>query len=105
MFATGCSGFGRLGLPVNSAWSARPVRRGYSRVKTREDADVDWALHLGRRAALWAMQAMFPGMRQRRWGRVINRCSLDGINPYSFSLDYNVAQAALRTLTRTAARE
>ena len=96
---------GRVDVLVNNAWGPRPGRRGYSRVETQEDADVDWALRIGTRAALWAMQAVFPGMRERRWGRVINMCSLNGVNAHPFSVDYNMAKEALRTLTRTAARE
>lgn len=97
--------FGRVDILVNNAWGSRPGRRGYSRVETQDDADVDWALRIGTRAALWAMQAVFPGMRERRWGRVINMCSLNGVNAHPFSVDYNMAKEALRTLTRTAARE
>jgi NAD(P)-dependent dehydrogenase (short-subunit alcohol dehydrogenase family) len=51
------------------------------------------------------MQAVFPGMRERHWGRVINLCSLNGVNAHPYSVDYNMAKEALRTLTRTAARE
>jgi NAD(P)-dependent dehydrogenase (short-subunit alcohol dehydrogenase family) len=53
----------------------------------------------------WAMQAVFPGMKERGWGRVINMCSLNGVNAHPYSADYNMAKEALRTLTRTAARE
>jgi NAD(P)-dependent dehydrogenase (short-subunit alcohol dehydrogenase family) len=97
--------FGRVDVLVNNAWGARPGRRGYSRVETLDDLDIEWALRLGSRAALWAMQAVFPGMRERHWGRVINMCSLNGVNAHPFSVDYNMAKEALRTLTRTAARE
>lgn len=97
--------FGRVDVLVNNAWGSRPGRRGYSRVETLDDLDIEWALRLGSRAALWAMQAVFPGMRERRWGRVINMCSLNGVNAHPFSVDYNMAKEALRTLTRTAARE
>ncbi len=97
--------FGRVDILVNNAWGPRPGRRGHSRLETQDDADVDWALRIGTRTALWAMQAVFPGMRERRWGRVINMCSLNGVNAHPFSVDYNMAKEALRTLTRTAARE
>ncbi len=97
--------FGRVDILVNNAWGRRSDKHGYSRVETLDDADVEWALRIGTRAALWAMQAVFPGMRERRWGRVINMCSLNGVNAHPFSVDYNMAKEALRTLTRTAARE
>lgn len=96
---------GQVDILVNNAWGQRPGRRGFSRVETQEDVDVDWAMNMAPKAALWAMQAAFPGMRERGWGRVINMCSLNGVNAHPFSVDYNMAKEALRTLTRTAARE
>jgi NAD(P)-dependent dehydrogenase (short-subunit alcohol dehydrogenase family) len=53
----------------------------------------------------WAMRAALPHMRSRGWGRVINVCSLNGVNAHMGTLDYNAAKEALRALTRTAARE
>lgn len=97
--------FERVDVLVNNAWGRRPGQRGVSRVETVSELDADWALRIGTHAALWAMQAVFPGMRERGWGRVINMCSLNGMNAHPFSVDYNMAKEALRTLTRTAARE
>ena len=51
------------------------------------------------------MQAAFPHMRDAGYGRVINLCTLNGVNALMGTLDYNAAKEALRTLTRTAARE
>ena len=51
------------------------------------------------------MQATYPHMKKRGWGRVINMCSLNGVNAHVGTLEYNAAKEALRTLTRTAARE
>lgn len=97
--------FGQVDILVNNAWGQRPGRRGFSRVETQDEADVDWAMNMAPKAALWAMQAVFPGMRERHWGRVVNMCSLNGVNAHPYSLDYNMAKEALRTLTRSAARE
>ena len=44
-------------------------------------------------------------MKERGWGRVVNMCSLNGVNAHMGTLEYNAAKEALRTLTRTAARE
>ena len=44
-------------------------------------------------------------MKERGWGRVVNLCSLNGVNAHMGSLEYNGAKEALRALTRTAARE
>lgn len=96
---------GGIDILVNNAWGLRPGGRGFSPVETQSDEDVDWAMRMAPRSALWAMQAVFPAMRARAWGRIINMCSLNGVNAHPFSVDYNMAKEALRTLTRTAARE
>ena len=55
--------------------------------------------------ALWSMQAAFPHMRARGRGRMINMCTLNGVNAHPYSADYNSSKEALRALSRTAARE
>ena len=98
--------FGRVDILVNNAWGRRPNSpSGFTSVDTLTDLDADWAWRIGTQSALWAMQATFPGMKERSWGRVINMCSLNGVNAHPYSVDYNMAKEALRTLTRTAARE
>lgn len=72
------------------------------------DVPVDrvWrAMDAGFGAALTAMRAVYPGMARRQWGRIINLCSLNGVNAHAGAVDYNCAKEALRTLTRTAAVE
>jgi NAD(P)-dependent dehydrogenase (short-subunit alcohol dehydrogenase family) len=44
-------------------------------------------------------------MRDAGGGSIINICSLNGVNAHPFTPEYNVGKEALRTLTRTAARE
>jgi NAD(P)-dependent dehydrogenase (short-subunit alcohol dehydrogenase family) len=56
-------------------------------------------------AARWAMNAAFGAMKTMRFGRIINLCSLNGVNAHPQTADYNVAKEALRCLTRSAARE
>jgi NAD(P)-dependent dehydrogenase (short-subunit alcohol dehydrogenase family) len=51
------------------------------------------------------MRVAYGHMKERGWGRVINMCSLNGVNAHMGSLEYNAAKEALRALTRTAARE
>jgi len=51
------------------------------------------------------MRAAFPHMKEKGWGRIVNMCSLNGVNAHMGSLEYNTAKEALRALTRTAARE
>ena len=56
-------------------------------------------------APFWAMQKVFPSMKDNNWGRIINMCSLNGINAHRYTVGYNSSKEALRTLTRTAAAE
>lgn len=95
------STYGSIDVLVNNAWGAGSI----SRVEDKTDDMVDSALAVGFKGPLWAMQAAFPHMKERGWGRVVNMCSLNGVNAHIGSLEYNATKEALRTLTRTAARE
>lgn len=93
--------WGSVDVLVNNAWGAGNI----GRVENKTDEMIDTALDVGFRGPLWAMQAAFPHMVQRGWGRVVNMCSLNGVNAHMGTLEYNATKEALRTLTRTAARE
>lgn len=93
--------WGRLDILVNNAWGGG----GIGRVEHKTDEAIEHGLAVGFRGPLWAMQAAFPHMRDQRYGRIINLCSLNGVNAHVGTLEYNTAKEALRTATRTAARE
>lgn len=99
--ATAVDTYGSVDILVNNAWAGA----AFSRVEHKTDAEIDLAFAIGFRGPLWAMQAALPHMKERGWGRVINMCSLNGVNAHIGTLTYNAAKEALRTLTRTAARE
>lgn len=101
MVQTTLEAYGAADILVNNAWGAATV----CRVEDKTDAMIDEALSVGFRGPLWAMQAVFGPMKERGWGRVVNMCSLNGVNAHIGTLEYNAAKEALRTLTRTAARE
>ncbi len=99
--STAVSEFGALDILVNNAWGGGAI----GRVEKKTDEQVAAGVAVGYYGPFWAMRAAFPHMKERGWGRVVNMCSLNGVNAHMGSLEYNAAKEALRALTRTAARE
>jgi NAD(P)-dependent dehydrogenase (short-subunit alcohol dehydrogenase family) len=101
MVDTAVERFGRLDILVNNAWGGTKL----GRLEFKKDETMAHGLAMAFWAAHWSMQAAFPHMQAQGWGRIINICSLNGVNAHMYSAEYNVSKEALRTLTRTAARE
>lgn len=93
--------FGALHILVNNAYLGNKP----AALEDKSVADFERALRGSFYAPLAAMQRAFPHMRRQQWGRIINLCSLNGVNAHQHSADYNVSKEALRCLTRSAARE
>lgn len=101
MVGAAVSNFGRVDVLINNAWGGIP----YARVEKTPEESVRAGFDMGVMAAFWAMQSAFPELKKHGTGRVINIASLNGVNAHMYSVAYNMAKEALRTLTRTAARE
>jgi NAD(P)-dependent dehydrogenase (short-subunit alcohol dehydrogenase family) len=101
MIATAIDAWGTVDILVNNAWGGGKI----SRVELKTDELIEHGLAVGFRGPLWAMQAAFPIMKEHGYGRVINLCSLNGVNAHMGTVEYNSAKEALRAATRTAARE
>lgn len=101
LIATTLEQFGALHVLINNA--VPPSAMGPIEEKTDEafQRQLDGSFS----AARWAMNAAFENMKAAGFGRIINLCSLNGVNAHPQTADYNVAKEALRALTRTAARE
>lgn len=93
--------WGGVDILVNNAWGGGRL----SRVEHKTDELFDHGFHVGFYGPVWAMQAAFGPMRDHGWGRIVNLCSLNGVNAHVGTAEYNSAKEALRALTRTAARE
>jgi NAD(P)-dependent dehydrogenase (short-subunit alcohol dehydrogenase family) len=101
MVRTAAEAWGTVDILVNNAWGGA----SFASVEDKTDEQLAHGFGLAFYGPFWAMQAAFPLMKANGWGRVINMCSTAGVNAFVGTLEYNCAKEALRTLTRTAARE
>jgi len=87
---------GPIDILVNNAGMAAP--RGLDDI-TEEDFDRAIAVNL--KSAFLCTQAVLPGMRVRRWGRIVNISSIGArIGSGSVSIAYAASKAGLEGLTR-----
>lgn len=93
--------FGGVDILVNNAWAGGKI----GRLENKTDEQMQYGLTMGLWSGLWSMKAVFPYMKAQRWGRIINICTLNGINAHMGIVEYNVGKEALRAYSRTAARE
>ena len=93
--------FGALHILINNAYLGNPQ----GPLDSKPVEHFARALQGSFYAPLAAMQRAFPHMKAQGFGRIINMCSLNGVNAHMYSADYNVSKEALRCLTRSAARE
>lgn len=94
--------FGKLDILVNNAY---PTGTPPKRLEQRDYDGFHAALTAGFESVWWTMKAAYPVMKAQQYGRVINLCSLNGVNAHPYTADYNSAKEAVRALSRTAARE
>lgn len=92
---------GGIDILVNNATPTGSL----SRFEYMDNAAMEQHLRVNYYGCLWTMQAAFPYMKAKGWGRIINMASLNGVNAHKYSVMYNGSKEALRTLTRTAAVE
>jgi len=86
---------GPIDILVNNAGVA--VRRG---LEDLTEADFDRAIAVNLKSAFLCTQALFPGMRARRWGRIINISSGAARGAGAIGAHYNASKAGMEGLTR-----
>ncbi|MGF6505179.1 SDR family NAD(P)-dependent oxidoreductase [Paraburkholderia sp. 32] len=88
----------RLGLIdvlVNNAGTATIVD-----IDDLVEAEFDRTLAVNLKSAFLCTQAVLPGMRARRWGRIVNVSSAAARGPGLVGVHYNASKAGLEGLTR-----
>ncbi len=89
---------GRVDCLVNNVGVA--VQRSLDEV-TDADWDAMWQLNV--MSYVRAIRAVVPGMRERRFGRIVNVASTAGKRPSAGMPDYSVTKAAVLSLSRLVA--
>ena len=67
---------------------------------TSAEADFDRTLAVNLKSAFLCTEAVVPGMRARRWGRVVNISSVAARGAGVVGVAYNASKAGLEGLTR-----
>jgi 3-oxoacyl-[acyl-carrier protein] reductase len=87
---------GPIDILVNNAGMA--AARGLEDIT---EEDFDHALAVNLKSAFLCTQAVLPGMRARRWGRIVNLSSIGArMGAGSVSIAYAAAKAGIEGLTR-----
>ena len=102
--------FGAVDILVNNAQGFGTAERpepspGFVALEAFPDDVWDFTFQTGLKATLHGMQAVFPHLRARGGGKIINFGSGNGIGAMKGTAAYNATKEAIRSLTRTAAAE
>jgi 3-oxoacyl-[acyl-carrier protein] reductase len=100
MVATAGEQFGHIDILVNNAGITRPAML---HKMTEAQWDEVIAVHL--KGAFNCLQAVVPGMMERRYGRIVNVTSTAGVLGTIGQINYSAAKAGIVGFTLSAARE
>ena len=87
--------FGRLDILVNNAGLAPD-----NLAENVSEKDFDLTLATNLKSAFLCTQAVVPGMRERRWGRIVNISSGAARGAGGIGVHYNASKAGMEGLTR-----
>ncbi|HET8627307.1 MAG TPA: SDR family NAD(P)-dependent oxidoreductase [Thermomicrobiales bacterium] len=93
--------FGRLDILVNNAGiggKAAPIEQ-------QSDADWDTVMAVNLKSVYLCCQAAIPGMKARRYGRIVNVASIAGKEGNPNMVPYSTAKAGVIGLTKALAKE
>jgi 3-hydroxybutyrate dehydrogenase len=100
MVAAAQETFGKVDVLVNNAGIQH-----VEAIETFPIAKWDAILAINLSSAFHGMRAALPGMKQRKWGRIINIASAHGLVASPFKSAYVAAKHGILGLTKTAALE
>jgi 3-oxoacyl-[acyl-carrier protein] reductase len=92
--------FGRIDILINNAGVTRPAML---HKMTETQWDEVMAVHL--KGSFNCLQAVVPGMMERRYGRIVNVTSTAGLLGTIGQINYSAAKAGIIGLTMSAAKE
>jgi 3-oxoacyl-[acyl-carrier protein] reductase len=92
--------FGRVDILINNAGITRPAML---HKMTEAQWDEVMAVHL--KGSFNCLQAVAPGMMERRYGRIVNVTSTAGLLGTIGQINYSAAKAGIIGLTMSAAKE
>ncbi|ASP48285.1 SDR family NAD(P)-dependent oxidoreductase [Cognaticolwellia beringensis] len=95
--------FGQVDVLVNNAYPTGLIPPGP--IESKPMDGYYKTMQAGFFAIVNIMNAVFPHMKERQFGRIINMCSLNGVNAHKYTAEYNASKEAVRAFSRTAAVE
>lgn len=110
MVKRGAEEFGPIDILVNNAQGfgtqASPeLSTTFIGVEDTQTDMIEYMFRTGALATLWGMQAVFPYMKARNYGKIINFSSTSGLLGTTGNTSYNMVKESVRALSRTAANE
>jgi 3-oxoacyl-[acyl-carrier protein] reductase len=101
LVAEAAKALGKIDVLVNDAW---PGWRG-GNIEDTPWQDYQWYLDQMVQAAYHTIRAVLPGMKERRWGRIVNLGTTAAYELNERHLPYITGKGALLALTRGVARD
>lgn len=93
--------FGKIDILVNNA-GVSGQRLAFGDI---DEATYDRMVDINLKGSFFAAQAVVPGMKQRRYGKIINTSSMYALGGNDVAAHYSAAKSAISGLTNSLARE
>ena len=92
---------GKIDILVNNAG----ITTNYGTARAMPKEKWDWEIGVNLNGAFHCIQAVLPGMIERRWGRIVSISSIVGLMGLHGAPSYAASKAGLLGLTKTVALE